>query len=390
MQVFNTYFKILKKNLISICIYAVLFLAIAAAITSNIKVENTKYKPSKVNAMIINEDGQSALIDGFMKYLGDYVNFIKPKENEDARREALFYREAVYILTIPKGFSDSYTKNGNIKLKKMVVPDSIEALSLDNTINNYFNVANVYRKQIPSIKEDKLNEYITKSLENTTQVNMDVKVKDSVTFSNGFNSNYFNYLGYIMIASYITVVSMIMFSFHGIDIRRRHTASPVSNRSMNLQLIFANLIFVCFYLLVFIVTGYFLNKDRIINANTILIWLNAFVFSFTVLSISYLIGITAKSKNTVAAISTGLSLGLAFISGLFVPQQYLGASVLRVASFTPSYWYAKANNTLLNVTSFKSPEIRDALAYMAIETGFTIAIICIALVISKRKRQQAI
>jgi ABC-type multidrug transport system, permease component len=390
MQVFSTYFKILKKNLVSVCIYAGLFLFIAAAITSNIKVENTKYEPSKVKAMIINEDGQSALLDGFMKYLGDYATLVEPDKSEDARREALFYRKAVYILTIPKGFSESFMKDGKVKLNKMTVPDSTEAMSLDNTINNYFNVASVYVKQIPSIDSQKLNAYITKSLGNTTQVNMDIKVKDSVTFSNGFNTNYFNYLGYIMIASYITVVSIIMFSFNGIDIRRRHTASPITNRNMNMQLIFANLLFICAFLGIFIATGYYLNKDRMINANTIMIWLNAFVFSLTVLSISYLIGITIKSKNAVGAVSTGLSLGLAFISGLFVPQQYLGASVLRVASFTPSYWYAKANNTLQNVTSFKAAEIGDALGYMAIETGFTIAIICIALVISKRKRQQTI
>ncbi|MDD3172954.1 MAG: ABC transporter permease [Herbinix sp.] len=389
MQVFKTYFKILKKHKTSVMVYAFLFLALTVSISSNIKVENEQYKASKVKTMVINEDGQSALVDGFIKYLGDYVIFVEPGEDEDAIKEALFYRKVVYVLTIPEGFSENFLKDGTVKLSKQTVPDSIESMSLDNNINNYFNMAKVYLKHVPNLDYDKLNAYIVKNIENETQVNFDVEVKDDVSYSNGFNTYFFNYLGYIMIAVFITGVSMIMFSFNGLDIRRRHTASPLTSRRMNFQLILANLIFVLGFLIVFMIAGYYLNKSRMINANTLLIWLNALVFSLTALSMSYLIGITVNSRKAIGAISTALSLSLSFLSGIFVPQQYLGASVLRVASFTPTYWYVKANNALENVTSFKWNEMSSVFGYMAIQIGFTIAIISIALVVSKRKRQQA-
>jgi ABC-2 type transport system permease protein len=182
---------------------------------------------------------------------------------------------------------------------------------------------------------------------------------------------------------------MIMFSFNGVDIRRRLTASPLSYRKMNFQLILANIIFVIGYLALFVAAGFVLNKSRIINVNLLFTWLNTFVFSISVLSISYLTAITVKSRKAIGAISTGISLGMAFMSGIFVPQQYLGASVLRVASFTPSYWFVKANDSLVNITSSRWSEVSEALGCMAIQIGFTIAIISIALVINKRKRQQA-
>lgn len=389
MQVFRIYFKILKKHMVSVLIYAGLFLFISILITSNIKSGNDKFKPEKVNIMVINEDGKNALTNGFLKYLGDYATFVKPIKGEEARMDALYYGDTEYILTIPKGFSKSFAKGNTVKLEKKTVPNSSEAMSVDNTIDNYFNMAKVYQKHVPNLDYSRMNAYIIANSKDQTKVEMNVKVKDDVTYSNEFNSNFFNYLGYVIIAAYIISVSMILFSFNGIDIRRRQTASPLTSRALNLQLILANLIFVFGYLIMFIIAGCILNKNLQINANTILVWVNAFVFSLTALSISYLIGITVISRKAISALSTAISLSLSFISGIFVPQMYLGKTVLKVASFTPAYWYVKANNALMTVTSFQWNKISDVFGYMAIETGFTIAIISIALVVSKRKRQQA-
>lgn len=389
MQVFKTYFKILKKQMISIIIYAVLFLFITVMVTSDIKVENEKFKPSKVDAMVINEDGQSDLVDGFMNYIKKYAVLIEPKDNEEDRKNDLFFRRVVYILTIPAGFSEDFQKDGTIRLIKQTVPDSVEATSFDNAVNNYFNSAKFYLKNIPDLDYAKLNTYIENNLKEETEIEFDIVTKDEDAFSKGFNKNFFNFLGYIILSAFITGISIVMFSFHGIDIRRRHSASPLTTRKMNLQLICANLIFVLAYLSMFIIAGYVLNRNRMINANTLLTWLNVLVFSITALSISYLVGITVKSRKAINAISTALTLGLSFLSGIFVQQEYLGAAVLRVASFTPTYWYVKANNTLETITVYKWDQLADVFGYMAIQIGFSAAIISIALVVSKRKRQQA-
>jgi ABC-type multidrug transport system, permease component len=389
MQVFNTYFKILKKRLMAIIIYASIFLFLTIAMTANAKVDNKKFETSKVKIMVMNEDGKTPLLKGFMKYLGDYAIIVEPKQDEEARKDALFYQKVEYILTIPAGFSEQFLKDGTVTLTKQTVPNSVNAMSVDNAINNYFNIAKVYQKNIKSLNVDQLNAYIAKNIKSETSVKLDVKVQDDVTYSNGFNKFFFNTLGYIILAAFITSVSMIMFSFNGVDIRRRHTAAPLTSRKLNIILLLANLVFVLAYLLVFVVAGYMLNRSRIININLLFTWLNALVFGITVLSISYLIGITVNSRKTIGALSTAVSLSLAFLSGIFVPQQYLGGAVLKVASFTPSYWYVKANDALELISGFHWKEMSTIFGYMAIQIGFAVAFICIAMVVSKRKRQQA-
>jgi ABC-2 type transport system permease protein len=357
--------------------------------TNNIGQDNNQFKAIKISAMVINEDGDNSFIKGFLDYMNQYVIFVEPAENEQAIKDALYYRKASYILTIPEGFTESFYENGEVSLIKLAAGDSMEAITVDNAINNYFNMAKIYQNYVPEINTNQLNAYVKANLQEQTQVSLKEEVTDSVGAGNSKNKFIFNYLGYIIIAVFITSVSTIMFSFHGLDIRRRHSVSPLSSRNMNMQLIFANLIFVLTYLVLFIVVGYILNPDRIVNTNTILYWLNIITFGIVTLSISYLIGISVNSKKAITALSTALSLGLAFLSGMFVPQEYLGASVLRVASFTPAYWFVKTNNTIETITSNSWSDISNIASYMAIQLGFAAAIISIALVVSKRKRQQA-
>lgn len=388
MSVYKTYLKILKNKRTSILIYMLICIGLTYAFTMNTKPGDNRFETSKVKTMVINEDGQNSFVMGFLDYLDQYVTIVEPGKNEEAIKDALFFGKAEYILTIPKGFSDNFFKKGAVKLKKETVPDSVAAMSMDNIINNYFNTAEVYLKHVPKMNTNRMNSYIKRSLSKKTKTVFATKTTDRVVYSNAVNNLFFNFMGYAIIASFISTISLIMLSFNQVDIHRRHTASPLNYRRLNLQLILANLVFVIGFLCIIFITGYLLNKSRMINTSLLLTWLNAFVFSITVLCISYMVGIMVTNRKAVGAISTVLSLGLSFISGIFVPQNYLGGAVLKFASISPLYWYVKANDSLADVTVFQWNQVSEAFGCMAVEIGFTVAFISIALVISKRKRQQ--
>ncbi len=388
MQVFKVYYKILGTQIVSVLIYAGLFLMLTIIFTGNITDPKEQFVMRKVPVMVINEDGESSLIRGFLNYLEDYVTFVQPKENDLAIRDALYNREVSYILTIPSGFTSGFYSDGDTRLTKRTAPDSMEAISIDTAVDNYFNISKVYLNYMPGASEEEIINYVKANLLKQTEVKLNTKITDEVNAGNSINKYYFNYLGYIMIAIFVLSVGMVMFSFHDQDIRRRHFASPITVTNLNVQLILANLLFVMLYVVFFITAGYILNKNRVLNMNTMLFWLNFLIFALVILSVSYLIGISVKSHKAIAAISTAASVGIAFLSGMFVPQELLGAPVLKVASFTPAYWFVKANNAIETVTQASWSQLSDIASYMAIQLGFAAAIISIALVVSKRKRQQ--
>lgn len=390
MQVFKTYFRILKKMLPGILIYAIIFLGITLLIALNLQSEdNRQYEMEEVSAIIINQDEENAFTDGLIGYLDDYIEYKDIKEEEEAIKDALFFREIVYVLTIPEGFTKAFLAGEEIPLRKQTAPNSTGAWTLDTVIDDYLNTAKIYLDYNPDLTMEELNQRIAASLNQETKVTYDINKKDEEIISNIFNMNFYNYLSYAILSCFIIGVSAVMLSYHSLEIRRRHYAAPISSRSLNAQLILGNLLFVLCFLVLFVIAGYFLNPYRRINVNIILFWVNAIVLSITTLSLSYLIGITVKSRNAVQALSTMISLSLSFMTGVFVPQEFLGSAVLKVASFTPTYWYVKANNLINSLSLNGLKDLSKIFGYMVIQLGFAAAILAIALVVSKRKSQQA-
>ena len=115
--------------------------------------------------------------------------------------------------------------------------------------------------------------------------------------------------------------------------------------------------------------------------------LNAFVFSLVGLSISFMVGSVLKSRNTMSAVTNVLTLGMSFTSGVFVPQYLLGEQVLSFAQILPTYWFVKFNNEIINMGSITSDTLRPLLGYMGMQLGIAVAVLAVALVIIKQKRQ---
>jgi len=390
MKVFDMYFKLMRKHIISLILYGILFFSINIIINMELlKQDEERFGVRKVPILLINRDEENEFLDSFKTYLENYVEFKDIKDDEETVKDALFHHEVHYILTVPEGFTEKFMGGEACNLIKETQParqDSVH--SVDSAVNNFLNLARIYVKYNADTDIKELADFMRTYNLTGTEVIIDSKEKKTLDAAE-FSSYYFNYLGYIMVACFILSISSVMMSFHNADIRKRQLAAPVSNRSFNMQLIAANLIFVLIYLIIFIITGYLFNPYRRMDFGLVLTWINALVYTITILCISYLIGISVKTKNAVQALATILSLCMAFISGIFVPQEYLGEAVKRVGSFTPAFWYVRANNAIYELSGTGMENITPVFQYMAIQTGFAAVFLSIILVVAKRKRQTA-
>lgn len=70
---------------------------------------------------------------------------------------------------------------------------------------------------------------------------------------------------------------------------------------------------------------------------------NTVIFSFAALCLVFLINNITNNKFIISGVSTVLSLGTSFISGVMVPQEFLGEKVLTIAKFFPTYYFVKIN-----------------------------------------------
>ena len=114
-----------------------------------------------------------------------------------------------------------------------------------------------------------------------------------------------------------------------------------------------------------------------------LLMANALCYTFVCLGLGFFVGHTIKSQNAIHGAVNVVSLGISFISGVFVPKELLGETVKRIASFTPTYWYVEAVNSISTLTNNSST--LDILNSMLIQLGFAAAFLALGLAVARHK-----
>lgn len=386
MQVYKAYFKIIKKNIGQLSIYLIIFLLFATIFGKvSTSPKDTDFESTKVNISIINKDENSKLISGLTDYLKENANIVDVGTSKEDLQDALFFREAEYIITIPKGFTKEILKgNKDINIEKTVIPNSTSEIYMDNLINRYLNTVKMYTSTIDNISQAKLVSNVNKDLSHTTDVK--IKTYDNDYSNNASCANYYNFFAYSMFAVLILGISLVMISFNNKDLKRRNLASSLSMKNMNIQMVFANITYAVVVWFVMIIASFIMFKNYMFTINGLLSLLNSFVFTLAALSISILISNLVTSRNALSAVVNVIALGSCFISGVFVPQQYLGDTVLSIAKFNPTYWYVKANDDIAILVNYSNENMRPIFMSMIIVLGFALAVYAVTLVVIKQKR----
>lgn len=348
MHTFRLYLKLMKRQFPFFFAYCIILL-ILIMIVSKHSQEKTfdRYQQQKVRIAFFNEDEDSELIVGLRIYLSDYCHFVEVGIEDEEQKEALFYQEVDYIITIPHGFSKCFLKGEEVSVRRLAIPNSREAVYVDNAVNSYFTNAKLYIKINPSLSQKELLQLIYQSMYDHTEV---VEVPTINVQNKNIYGSYFNILGYVLMACCILTIGNGMWLIQNQDMYWRNFVSPIPMRYMDLQLYLANATIVFLYTFIFLGIGYTLNDLQGINLQTLLYWINTVIFAISVLFFSYFVALLVKTRMSCNAISILVPLGVGFMSGVFIPQCMIGANVLRFASFFPVYWYVKANNIITEMS----------------------------------------
>jgi ABC-2 type transport system permease protein len=385
MQVYKAFFKVIYKNLSQIMIYVAVFLGLMLLLTKTYtNPVNTNFKETKVNIVFINNDTNSRLIVGLKDYLSQNANLINIPDNTKKLQDALFFRQVEYIVKVPEGFTEGLLSGKILTVEKTAVPNSTSELYMDTIINKYLNTLNTYTSNLDNLSEEQLLSFIDKDLAQKAEVKINNSEGD--ISKNEKSSYFFNYLSYTVFSILILGVCSVMIVFNNRDLKKRNLCSPVKLRNMNFQMILGNFSYAILIWLLLILTSFIMFGSFMFTGKGLLFMLNSFVFTLAALSISFLIGNVLTSKNAMSAAANVVSLGSSFISGVFVPQAFLGKPVLTIASFTPTYWYVKSNNSISNMANFSMENLTPIFFNILIVIGFAVAVLAVTLVVIKQKR----
>lgn len=385
MQVYKAIFKVIRKNLFEISIYVVIFLFFAVVLSNAYtNPASVNFTESKINVAFINQDTDSKVIDGLKNFIGRNANFIEIPNDTQKLQDALFFRQVEYIVKVPNGFTEGLLNGKAVQLEKTILPGSTSGILMDSIINKYLNTAEMYAQNMNSLSEDQIVNYVNSDLDRETEVQLSNSITNTST-SEKMN-NYFNFLSYSLFAILILGVCSVMMVFNNSDLKKRNLSSPLKLGNYNLQMILGNISYAVFTWFIMIITSLVMYQGYMFTVKGLLFLLNSFILTLAALSISYLLGNVLKSKGAMSAAANVVALGTSFISGVFVPQIFLGKTVLKIASFAPPYWYVKSNNLIANLVNYDLENLMPIFSDMLIVIGFAVAVLAVTLVIIKQKR----
>lgn len=366
MIVFKACIKIMLKNKIMLTVYFLVFTLMSVSMASSSSEKNNDMFDTKnVKVSIINNDN-SQYADSLIKYIEENAKIVEIINTEEGIAEALFYRITEYVVDIPEGFGRAVEEGNDISIDKYQVAGTYSAVFMDDMINGFINRMKMAGADVSIDSGTKV------IVEEATESNMKLAL--------------FNFAAYAIMANILTGVGALLSSFGKTDVRRRNIISPVSCVKIQIGQICGSVVFTdVIWLLMCIISVGLLGIVEIGIAE-ILMMINMLIFSLVMLSMGFFIGTLVQSENGRMICANVISLGFAFIGGVFVPTNMMGETVKIVGSFTPSYWYTKINDAILSVQEFTLSGMGDIWKYVGILILFAVAFIGMGMAATRRKQ----
>lgn len=337
MTVYKYFIRIALRNKWVIIGYTAMLLVFALINGGAGADRIAKFEETRLNLGIINYSG-SQLSNKLVEYLEKSNNIVETRDDEDFIKEQIFLELANAIIIIPEDFEERVINN-EAALEIFRDERKIESFQVKNNINKFISFAN------GTYENGKFDfERMTKALNKS----IDVSLLES---SNGVNKDanawfkfYFNFLSYVILAIYIAVIGFVMTDFTQKEVENRRKISSKRFMDYNKEIYLGQMSIAVLITSMLILASVVIRGSQLSQVHFGKYVLNTFVFSFAALCLVFLINNITNNKFLITGLSTVLSLGTSFISGVMVPQDLLGEKVLNVAKFFPSYYFVSINN----------------------------------------------
>lgn len=379
MTVFNTFWKVINKYKGTIILFTVMLVTFGGINTtsSNSTVDFTNSKP---DIIIINNSGNNDLTKNLISYLEKNTNVKDVKNTEEARNDALFYREVNYIIYIPKDYQKDVLSGKTPEIDIKTVGDYTSSLA-EMLLTRYLKIQSIYAKNIST--EQELITVINKNLSKTSSVTITSKVDRAKTSR---VSRYFNFASYSAMFIIIFVICMVLSSFNTKTIKKRTIISSMNYKTHNKYLLRASFIYSIIVWLLFMLLGTILFSNTILSLRGLVYALNLFIFIFTSLTLALLLSTLIDNKDAVNGIVNVISLGSAFLCGAFIPTEWLPETVIKISRIFPTYWYVNSNDLLASLQTINMTSLNQVIINMIVMLVFALIFIIINNLVSKKKQ----
>lgn len=381
MQVFKLYFQVLRRYLGQMLMYVGIFMGVfmGAILPQVTKNEAEEYTQAKSDFAVFDYDN-SELSHAIIEYL-EHVHNLKTIETDEKEviQDELYAMNVDCVIRVGEGFEDAFIAgDGEEYLEVFAIPDTVRAVLFEQNLNSYLSMVNTYVSAGFAVEE--ACEKAVAAVETGVEVGL---VDETVSEPLGIRHYFFKYLSWIFVCMCVNGITSALISMDKKGVRDRIECSAYKFVRMNMEIVLGVLVTGLAICGIIIVVAFTTIPGEMLQADTILYILNAFCIMLVALAITFLISKATDKPQVISLMSNVIGLGMAFMCGIFVPMEYLSDTVIKIAHFLPAYWNVK---TIQVIDNFTSREAGTLAGYMGIQILFAVAILCVGMVVARKKR----
>ncbi|MFL2137125.1 ABC transporter permease [Ruoffia sp. FAM 24228] len=376
MTIYNMIIRIFSKYWKELLIYFLIFLGfVFVAIGQPEGDENQTFSSVTLDIAVVNQSD-----DPLGEHLVDYLSESHDVETlsdvtiVDVENE-VFSGTYQGMLYIPENFEELVLNGQPDQVELLLNERDMSSAQLNTEVDKYLRLANArVASGVSDISE--LTDQLDSTLNETAEVEM-VGGLDNQNILLAYTTG-IALVGYFVLQIILGTVGMAMSEIKSDKIQDRINLSGISNLKYNTQVVLGQITYGGLILLVTIsVLWFYIPSSIPIDYVRVIISLTLFIL--TALSMAFLMTSITNNRNIINGLTTVISLGLAFLSGLFIPYEIVGTAIQRIAHFSPLFYFRQS--VMKDINSYS-----DLLTEWGLLLAFAVVFTLLGVAISQQKR----
>lgn len=357
---------------IMVIIVTLLFFSIAVLFAQNQSAD--VFETRSMDIKIVNQT-DSEITDGLIDHLKknndvDVVN----DHDRDQVIEEIYLLEIDGAVVIDENIETKFV-NGASAVEILTDPRGSGSIHLNNEVSKYFRFLNADYNYTGTVD--------TENTLSTLQSGITVNIAnpENAAEASDFEGMkfYTNYAGYIIMLLLLLFIGNIMTEFNKPELRDRVRVSPLKTVSYTTQIISAQGIMAVFAVLIMFFGGIFIRWGSLDGVPLDKMFVALILISLFTLSLQFVISSLTTNKFLINGIANFISIGMAFLSGIFIPGEVLGETVQNISKFLPLYHFTQ-------IYAESGITWSESISHVMILILFIIAILIIGIIFENKRK----
>ena len=341
MSLYKAFFKIVKKNLLSILIYSGITVGVILLLSGLYRKKQDEKAILDSYNIYVDDMDQTETSKALVKYLGKIHSISSEKMSDEVIRDNMYYEQIICYIRIPQGFEKTFLSTGENKVENTYDDSMPVGISVSLQMDNFLNSLRGY-----------------------------VSIQKSEKLGNGGMKGAFNYMPFGLLSILITGIFPVVAKFNEGEKKNRMQVSSMSPGKRTLWVMIGAATFAVLILAAMVLFSSVMgttdvgsstvpgaasgtaSADNTIGVFSGIWWysvLNALIYTSVVaMMISMFANVPAFAKAPAGVFSNIIGLSFCFLGGTFVPLDVMGDTVKKIGQFLPNYWYSVAVERIYN------------------------------------------